>query len=469
MSLFNAFVNQSLNFMHKGVDSISKELLNQPVDHSYNASFGDYDDIISKHNEGFCIDGIRHLQVASPNSLVIGGSGTGKTSCIIIPHVLNIKNTNIFVNDNSKEIYNATCHYLLSQGYSVKVINFGDNTAPNGVCYNPLHYIENAADAQRIAFTLVKNELGNSKEEFWNIMATNLITLIIRVLLHYDKQYRNLANVSYLLQQLTFNPQLIDKLVAGTHSKELFALYKQYLSYDVKLRSSINATATSSLSLYNDPILASVTATDTLNIDQLRTEKVAIFIHCPLADASYFSGLISLFVSQMCKKLMREIPADNSRYIQFLLDEFSSLYIKDIQIILSNIRKYKINFMLMLQDFQQIEAVYGKQDAQAIKTNCIAKLYFAGMNYYNSKDLSDELGKFEFEHNGQHRIKELMTPDSLRMLSRDEAILLYGNAQPIKLTMTPYYENPFLQLRIKQPPVIVSTIDPLVKYIDEQF
>lgn len=55
---------------------------------------------------------------------------------------------------------------------------------------------------------------------------------------------------------------------------------------------------------------------------------------------------------------------------------------------------------------------------------------------------------------------ELATPDEVRMLPRDKAILICGNYNPMKLTLTPYYNNPFLKLRTEIPiPYTNTAID----------
>jgi type IV secretory pathway TraG/TraD family ATPase VirD4 len=243
------------------------------------------------------------------------------------------------------------------------------------------------------------------------------------------------------------NPKIFDQLVLQTGSAQLINEYKNFLAYDTKLRTSILATSVAALQIFSDNEVVKVTARDTLQIEDIRKEKLAIFIHCNISDTTYYSVLISIFFEQICKEIMSKLPDNGDRYIQIVLDEFSSMFLPSIQVVISNIRKYMGNILLLCQDYAQIENIYGALDAQAIRNNCIAKLYMAGLSYSVAKDISQELGRFEYTKDNRHATRELLTADEVRTIGADEAILIYGNVEPIRLKLTPYYTNPLMKLR----------------------
>lgn len=428
-------------------------------DHSYKASFTTYDELLSRYNKGFCLDGRKSLASSEPNSIIMAPSGAGKTTCVVVPTLLKA-DANFIINDPSGEIATQTVGYLESIGYEIKYINFSDATVSNG--YNPMARISNGADANKIAHLLVRSIMANPNDPFWSIQAVNIISMMMRALLFEDKIYQNFANVRHLIQMLSANPKMVDALIARTGSEELINDYKSFLSFDTKLRTSIQATCLAALQIFSDQTVAKVTSIDTLSISDIRKGKQAIFIHCNTADMKYYSTLISIFFEQITKVVMSKIPDKEDRYVFFVLDELSSLYLPTLQITAANIRKYKGSLLLILQSMNQLIDVYGKMEADAIRTNCFAKMYFSGLDHYTASELSQQLGKFEWleEASGKKHIRELATADEIRMMPRDKAILICGNYNPMKLQLTPYYNNPFLKLQTQIPvPHIKGQLD----------
>ncbi|MDB5227419.1 MAG: hypothetical protein JWN78_1612 [Bacteroidota bacterium] len=433
-----------LLMMHRGFDSVTNELIKESRDHSYKSEFIEVDKFLSKSNDGFCLDGKRCLEIQKPHALVIAGSGVGKTSSIVIPSILK-SNNSMILNDPSGELLLHTGHNLKERGYDVIVINLSNSLISRS--WNPMHRIKDKSDANKIAGMLVRATLGEGKDPFWNISATAIISLVIQIQIHQKEKYRTFVNTLHLLQQFSFNPKVLDALIIHTNNQQIINEYKNFISYDTKLRTSIIATAISALQIFSDPEVSKITAIDTLGIEDLRKGKRAIFIQCNSTDSNYYSVLISIFFEQMCKLLMSKLPegGDSDRYVQFVLDEFPVLHLPSISSILSTSRKYLANVMLLCQDYAQVEQLYGANDAQTIRNNCIAKLYMTGLSYGVTKDLSQELGRFEYTTDTGNSVRELLTADEVRTMSADEAILLYGNAQPMKLKLTPYYDNPSMR------------------------
>ncbi len=450
MNLFTAIIQQSFNYIHKGVDSVSHELIKKPIDHSYKSEFINPHEIMSDKYDGFCLDGKNCLNINNPHTLIIGGSGSGKTSNVVIPSIYK-SNHNLIINDPSQEIYNNTSGLLKAKDYTIKVINFSNAALSSS--YNPLFRITDKSDANKIAHMLVRSVLGKGKDPFWNISASSIISLVIRAQLHQEAKYQTLSNTLHLIQQLSFDPKVFDQLVLDTDNTSIINEYKNFLAYDTKLRTSILATAVAALQIFSDNEVAKVTARDSLQIEDIRKEKLAIFIHCNISDTTYYSVLISIFFEQICKVIMSKLPDSKDRYVQIVLDEFSSMFLPSIQVVISNIRKYMGNILLLCQDYAQIENIYGALDAQAIRNNCIAKLYMAGLSYSVAKDVSQELGRFEYTKDSRHSTRELLTADEVRTIGADEAILIYGNVDPIRLKLTPYYTNPFMKLKTDITPI----------------
>lgn len=455
MNYIIALLQEGLQLAGAGFQMILSSILGEPEPtHNYTASFIDSDEILSKDNSGFCMDGKKSLLRKAPNAMVIAPSGAGKSTVVCIPTLLRIDGS-VICNDPSGELYDAVSGYLYQKGYAIKVLNF---SSMSGHGFNPLLHIRNTADAQKIAGILVRTVLPHANDPFWSIAASGLISLAIRILLYYETQYRNFANVRHLLQLMTFDPGKVDKLVVGTKAQDIINDYKSFLAQDLKLRTSIVATANAALQIFSDPIVAKVTSIDTLELEELRMKKTIVFIHSNTTDLKYYSPLISIFFEQVMKLLMSKLPQEDDHYVFFILDELSSLYLPSLEVAVSNIRKYRGSLLLILQTYQSLLHIYGKESAEAIKTNCFARLYFAGQDHKTSEELSKQLGRYTWiEEDGTRRnTRELMTADEIRTMDRNTAILICGSLQPMKIPLAPYYEQPMLTIKTNLPACDIS-------------
>ena len=88
------------------------------------------------------------------NTLVIGGSGSGKTASFTMPNLLKMLGSYIVI-DVFGEIYDKTHEFLKKNGYKIKVINYENrNIVGNSIeeedkyDYNPLKFIKDDQDIE---------------------------------------------------------------------------------------------------------------------------------------------------------------------------------------------------------------------------------------------------------------------------------------------------------------------------------
>ena len=177
------------NFIFEGIENIFKYNRQE----EYTAEFASQGSVVSSFNKGFCLTGTKNLTLSDSfkNALIIGGTGVGKSSIILIPSILTMRSSFI-IHDPASEVYPKVSGFLKSIGYDVIVLNFANPSVSCG--YNPLHRVKNNSDIQKIASMLVKNTLGEGgKDSFWNLQAVNLLAMLITVLRKQDEeQYKNL-------------------------------------------------------------------------------------------------------------------------------------------------------------------------------------------------------------------------------------------------------------------------------------
>ncbi len=426
---------------------------------TYNADFLNPSNVMSKHEAGFTFGDMSvSFHDSYSNALVLGNSGSGKTSCVLLNSLLKMDDASIITHDPSGELFLKSSGAMKAKGYRVLLIHYDDPI--HSESYNPIERVRSISEIKQLSKLLVLSTLGNGgTDKFWNTAAESLLSLFIRYIKFYtEKENQNLYNVSMLLNQFAGTPKAVDRLIIETKDDVLIEEYKSFVAYDSKLLMNILATAKTALSLFSDDRIAQITCRDTIDFEGLREEKTIIYIRSNVNQMKYFSPLTSIFFEQLFAYIMKEIPTSKDLPIFHLMDEASSLYLPILSIAISNVRKYFSGMMLVFQTQSQIFDLYGTQQARNIISNCYTRCFLPGMPLETARELELILGKYQFEdENGNQKIRSLLTMDELRIL--DESIILMGNKPAIKMKLKPYYSQKNL-LRLSQlAPVDIETRD----------
>jgi type IV secretion system protein VirD4 len=383
--------------------------------------------------------------------MIIGGTGVGKSATVLIPSLLTMHGSFV-VHDPSGELHAKTANALIERGYTVKTINFSE---PKGsVAFNPLLRIHNQSDINKVSEMIVRTSMkGGGQDAFWNLQAQSIIRIFITILMTQDVKYCNLANVKHLTDCILAKPKELDKLFSRFADDRLFQEYAGIQAYDPKLKTSIIATCQSVLQLFSDSAVAQITSHDTLNMGMFRKKPTALFIQNNVTEQTYFSVLTSLLFEQFIKYTLQALPSDKDLPIFFLIDEASSLTLPGLPVAIANIRKYRAGILLALQTFNQLSQMYNKDDAETIRGNSYAKLYFTGQPLQTAEELERLIGKIEYtDAKGVKKIRPLISADQIRTMPIDKSLLVAGHHRPIRLDMTPYYKNWAFRKQTAPPP-----------------
>lgn len=436
-----SLVEASLKLLFESIEMLIANIPKKK--HEYSATFAPASTLLSKDFKGFNLTGNRCLSVKNSyqNCIIIGGTGSGKTSVTLIPSLYAMKSSFV-VNDPSGELFAKTGGFLAQQGYEVKILHFANPAVSVG--YNPMARASNSSDIHKLSSILIENSIGGkeSKEAFWNLQASALITMLISILKTQEKKFQHLYNVRLLLNYLSGSPKAMDQIFSEYADHVLFSEYKSFLNFEEKTVAGIIANCKATLSIFNDENVAKVTSCDSIDFNDFRKRKTALFIQNSISDQKYYSALTSIFFEQFFAYILSRFPAENELDIFFLIDEASALKLPTLQMAISNCRKHRAGIMLVVQDFHQLIHVYGKDQAEAIKSNCFAKMFFSGAGIETATELERLLGKYEFTNKEKRKqIRPLMTADEIRTMKKSNALLICGNHAPVLAKLKPYYEN----------------------------
>jgi type IV secretion system protein VirD4 len=418
-------------------------------------SNGEAKKLFSGFNKGLVIDGKdkRLSPILSFNHMALfARAGGGKTSSYIIPNILKLAEgrNSMVITDLSGELYQATSGHLSKKGYKIYVIDPEHLDQTHG--YNPLYYVKNALDVDAIAEILIKSaNVGqiSAGDKIWYDGAKKLISMLIKMLLNtHDHRYINLANLNHLINNFGSNGSPLDPFVAQYADDNTYNEWKGFVLGNPSTVQSYVSTASMALSSIgiNDQ-LALLLTNHSVNFNTFRSEKSVLYLKVSENKQEQYSFLLNLIYKQFFNVMMEKLPSNRDLDVYCLLDEFGNMLIPNFSTTITTIRKYRVSISIVLQDINQLEAKYGQYDAKSIINGGISgKLFFSGAGLEITKMLSQMIGDQyvnQMDELGQmHHIKEpIMSNAEIRTMGDNEVLFLYGNKKPLKLQVTPYFEN----------------------------
>ena len=395
------------------------------------------------------------------NTLVIGGSGAGKTRFFCKPNLMQCCRNSYFVLDPKGEIVRDVGELLSQKEYEVRVLDL--ISMEKSHCYNPFVYLQSDNDIQRLVTNLFKATTpkgSQSNDPFWDTSASMLLSALVYYL-HYEapEDEQNFAMVMEMLRagaienEEDSRPTPLDYLFADLEMDRpdhiALKYYRSYHAGSAKTLKSIQITLAARLEKFNLESLAALTCTDELDLASMGEKKVALFAIIPDNDSS-FNFLVSILYTQLFQQLF--FSADHIHGgalpipVHFLMDEFANVALPDeFDKLLSTMRSREISVSIIIQNLAQLKALFEKQ-WESIVGNCDEFLYLGGNEQSTHEYVSKLLGKEtidtntygkssgrsgNYSTNYQISGRELLTPDEVRMLDNQYAILFIRGERPV--------------------------------------
>lgn len=431
-----------------------KELNRKYMDHRHKDA-----NIILTQRVRLGMDG--YITQRNMNILVIGGSGSGKTRYFCKPGLYSA-NCSYLVTDPKGELLKAAGGLLLSLGYEVRVFNLIDPEQSD--CYNPFVYVREEKDVLSLIDNLIKNTTprnASSNDPFWEKAEVALDSALMLYLIHEAPQdEQNFETMIYMMNFADVREEdeqyrsPLDMLFRALEEEQpahvAVKQYKVFKQAAGKTAKSILVTAAVRLAAFNIPQYAAMTSMDEMDFGSLGERKRAIFCVIPVNDSS-MNYLVGMLYTQCFQELYRRADLKyNGRLpvpVRVLQDEWANVaQPESYPKILATCRSYNIGLNIIVQNVQQIKALYEKEH-ESIIGNCDTLLFLGGGNEPASLEfivkllgretLATRTRGLTKGRNGssttnyQQTGRDLMTIDEVRKLDTNKAILFIRGEDPV--------------------------------------
>ncbi len=397
------------------------------------------------------------------NTLIIGGSGAGKTRGYALPNIMQM-NSSFVITDAKGEIIRSVGSMLEDAGYQIRVLDLINFHQSNR--YNPFRYIRDEKDVIKLINNLIRNTTpkgAQSSEPFWEKSETALLqALMFYLLTEAPREEQSFGMVMTMLEYAGAseqNEQYLSPLdllfMALEETKPDSIALRQYQVFKQaagKTAKSILVSVAVRLAAFNLEQIRDMTGEDELDITSLGEKKTALFAIVPDNDTS-FNFLIGLCYTQIFQTLYYE--ADH-RYkgrlpvpVHFMLDEFPNIPIpEEFDKCLATMRSRGISASIIIQNLAQLKTMFkaDKDMWETVMGNCDTLLYLGGNETSTHEVISKMLGKATIDtrsyglsrgRNGNYSTnkqvigRELLLPNEVREIDNEYGVLFIRGTKPI--------------------------------------
>ncbi|MBQ7916389.1 MAG: type IV secretory system conjugative DNA transfer family protein [Firmicutes bacterium] len=406
--------------------------------------------------------GVSYIDDSEKHVLCIGGTGNGKTQCVILPMVRScIEHGESFVVSDSKgEISDYTVNLARKAGYDVKIIDFR-HVRNSPTRWNPLKmpmdlFRSGNSEDEDNAIELTDNMMSaiypivGKEDPFWPSSAKKYAMGVTDFLLeNADEDEINMASVNAMMckaEEKFGMGGLMKNLVEQLPGDSLAAgQLATYVSAPNETRGSIAAVALNGIAEFTrNKGMRYLLEDDNLRITEIDCENpVAIYIILP-DENDVYDHVAAVLVGQIVGHIYR--LAENryggklSRRFNFILDELGNIggALTALDKLVTAGRSRNIRMTLCVQNYSQLVSITDFSKAETIKSSVGITIAFANNNWDTLEELSKRCGIKNSETGGQEM---LISPNQLAAMEPGQALILIGNRIKYIAWLPFYYQR----------------------------
>lgn len=413
--------------------------------------------------------------LSNMNMLVIGGSGSYKTTSVLTPNLLLAGMTNVIL-DIKGDLLRKHGNYLKEHGVKVKSFNLINPEESDR--YNPMQYLEKETDVIRLITNMqasVKPPDAQKGDPFWD----DGVALYLQAMFFHEwltaKEENRKPTLNNILKLVNMESKHVgdgeedDKTELQLEMDRLAELhgddyppvrdYRKLKEGATETVRSITIMVNAMLRLCETSALKRLFEDDDIDIPSLGlgvdgnpNKKTALFLVMPDNDQS-FNFLISMFYTQLFDVLIRiadhKCHGSLPIHVRLWADEFyAGPKPTNTEVLMGTIRSRNLSIVPILQSIAQIKAVFPQEKWEVFLDNCAVMIYLgSGPAAFSTHEyISKLLGEMTIDTrndgvttgshgssslNNQRAGRGLMTPGEVKRLDRKKCLIFMEGQYPI--------------------------------------
>ena len=420
---------------------------------------------------------------------VFGPTRCGKTTALAVPGILEWAGPVIALSVKS-DLMGATIDARRRRG-EVKVFDPADATVETSCSWSPLRSAGTLSGAKKAAHAVANATdwtAASGDMAFWVAGAEDLLAplffvarcqrlpmgSVVRWVLNMERPDAegNGSEVATLVEALANGH---DPAIAAD-ARAAAELLTGTWGLDPKQLSSVYVTAKAMVTAWQDPTVAAASVGPAVDLDWLLAPTDAgggntLYLCAPLHEANRLAPVLGGLLADLIQQAYERHGKSNEALgpILIVVDEAGNWPLKHLAGLASTCAGIGILLVLIFQSKAQLDAVYGRQ-ADTIISNCLTKVFFAGLSDRSTLDYAESLLGHEQvldRHSsvdvgggsGRRSLSqsttraELLPMALLRQVRPGEALLVHNTLPPAHLIGRYWFKDPALYQ--------VATGDPL--------
>lgn len=407
------------------------------------------------------------LLTAPPNA--------GKTTCVVIPQVLSEAGLGrtVVVNDPKLEILQKTVP-LLSLTHRIAVwaplytplyaASFG------GIArrFDPLRHVRSAEDARALARGIIDATGRSSQQPFHDRLEEDLIAAAL-LSCAFTHPGASIQDVRRFLLRATLEDMIAAfGAYALRHGDEIVSDIVgtlRRLAASPETQGDVLAGLGGRFGALASPGVIETTSGDDLDLAALLAQPTVLYVSIPLEDSG--KGTLRPLINAFYTLLLRELQEAAAgcplpRPVHIYLEEAANIgKLDDLATMVRTLRSMDVWIALIIQSFNDLVTLYGKDEAEAIRGACTVQLTLAGAAQDDAEYFSRRAGDTTVEVDQPTRRggglgglvpsrvqsrttgpmkRALIMPDEVVRL-RGKGLLLENGEDPVRTDLPPYYRN----------------------------
>lgn len=391
--------------------------------------------------------------------LIVGGSGSGKSSSLIVPTLLINNDVPAFVLDIKAELSRVA-----KKKGDAKVHIFNPNDR-RSYGYNPFYNLKKESTEQEIletmqmvTFSLISLS-ANVKDPFWKTSARNMLCGLM--IYHFKLGKNNLVDIMDAILGRSIKASIQEVMTGSDPTTAEYRYLVQFSDMADETISGVYAEMASNIIVFaNDQDIRYALKHNSLKCSPVDLENGnSIYVVIREDKLTAYNQVLQLIINQTLNAL--EKRPEKSEPILFLIDELPRILsagkIERLLDASRTLRSRNVRLMLVTQSFEALGTVYSQNEVVDLISNCTYKIVLDASSQKTQHTISEWCGNYKELKKNWNEVgtkqktgvsfeeKPIVESSDLMTLAQTgEAILIcpYGY---FRIQKTPYYRDKILK------------------------